>query len=161
MLTQKRLREVLNYDPNTGIFTWKKGARRGKIAGTLHDERGFLKVSIDNKRYFLNRLAWLWMNGYHPLCAVDHKNGDHGDNRWCNLEVGAGSVKAAHSAPYLEPTAFEGVYQAGDHFEALIKVGEVMLNIGNFETAELASEARTATIDGAREKQRQRVRVSG
>lgn len=57
MLTQKRLRSKLHYDPMTGIFTWAKGARKGQVAGTAHDARGFLKVSIDDKRHPLHRLA--------------------------------------------------------------------------------------------------------
>lgn len=57
MLTQERLREVLHYDPDTGIFTFVKGRRKGKVAGTRHDGRGFLKVSIDNERHLLHRLA--------------------------------------------------------------------------------------------------------
>ena len=59
MLTQTRLREVLHYDPATGIFTFVKGRRKGTIAGTRHDGRGFLRVSIDNERHLLHRLAWL------------------------------------------------------------------------------------------------------
>lgn len=56
MLTQKRLREVLHYNPEAGIFRFAKGTRKGKVAGTLHDDRGFPKVSIDNERHMLHRL---------------------------------------------------------------------------------------------------------
>lgn len=161
MLTQKRLREVLHYNPDTGIFTWTKGDRRGKIAGTVHDDRGYLKVSIDNRRYPLHRLAWLWMKGFHPQFTIEHKNGDHGDNRWGNLRIGAGSVKRTHSAPYPEPTQYRGVYQVGDGFEALIPVASEVLNIGRFATAEDARDAITEAMQAALAKRRERTQNVG
>ena len=84
MLTQKRLREKLRYDPETGIFTFAKGKRRGKVAGTAHDARGFLKVLIDNERHLLRRL---WMTGMHAPVSVEHINGDRSDNQWVNLRL--------------------------------------------------------------------------
>ena len=88
MLTQKRLRSVLRYEPQTGIFTWTRGQRKGKVAGTTHDARGFLKVAIDGKRYLLHRLAWLWMTGLMPRWNVEHIDGNHANNRWSNLREG-------------------------------------------------------------------------
>ena len=158
MLTQMRLREVLHYNPETGIFTWTKGDRRGKRAGTEHDDRGYLKVSIDNKRYPLHRLAWLWMRGLHARSTVEHINGDHADNRWNNLRLGASGVKRTHCAPYPEPTQYRGVYQLGDRFEALVPVASEMLNIGSFATAEEAWDAINQAMKSALERQRQRVR---
>jgi len=37
MLTQKRLHDILHYDPQTGIFRWRTGKRKGQVAGTRHD----------------------------------------------------------------------------------------------------------------------------
>lgn len=82
MLTQKRLYEVLDYDPASGTFIWINGSRKGKVAGTRQDNRGFMKVSIDGRRHLLHRLAWLWMTGAMPRANLAHLNGHHGDNRW-------------------------------------------------------------------------------
>lgn len=141
MLTQKRLREVLHYNPETGIFRFTKGTRKGKLAGTLHDHRGYLKVSIDNERHMLHRLAWLWMTGLHSRSTIEHKNGDTCDNTWSNLREGLGWARETHRAPFPEPTQFRGVYQVGDRFEALIPVASEVLNIGSFSTAEDARDA--------------------
>lgn len=152
MLTQKRLREVLNYDPVTGIFTFAKGKRKGKIAGTSHDPRGFLKVQIDNQRHLLHRLAWLWMTGTMPRWSVEHINGDRTDNRWENLREGQRPQKAIYRAPWRESTSIPGVWQVGDHFEAMVDVGGVTINLGAFETQEAAVSAIAKLQKRARER---------
>lgn len=125
MLTQKRLREILTYDPVTGIFTFAKGKRRGRIAGTAHDPRGFLKVQIDNERHLLHRLAWLWMTGTMPRWSVEHVNGDRSDNRWDNLREGNRPQKTTHRAPWREPTSTAGVWLVGGRYEAMVEVDGV------------------------------------
>ena len=86
-ITQERLKEVLNYDPKTGIFMWRVGHNRikaGNIAGTLHVD-GYIQIRIDGKLYMAHRLAFLFMDGYFPEFDVDHKNRVRNDNRWVNL----------------------------------------------------------------------------
>lgn len=153
MLTQKRLREVLRYDPDTGIFTFAKGRRKGKVAGTRHDGRGFLKVSIDNERHLLHRLAWLWMTGTMPRWRIDHINGDHDDNRWSNLREGDRMQKGRHRAPHREPTGVPGVWRVGDWFEAMVEVEGVTINLGSFLTAKEAISAIAHVRRRARERE--------
>jgi len=43
MITQTRLKELLDYNPDTGIFVWKvarQGIRIGAVAGHLHKKPG-------------------------------------------------------------------------------------------------------------------------
>lgn len=143
MLTQKRLCEVLTYNPETGVFTWTKGKRKGKIAGTRHDERGFLKVAIDGKRHLLHRLAWLWIKGTMCRWSVEHVNGDPSDNRWSNLREGDRGQKRQHQAPLNEPTKTRGVSKVGDLFEAMVEVQGRVFNVGSFarETEAAAAAA--------------------
>ncbi|MFO1202561.1 MAG: HNH endonuclease [Tabrizicola sp.] len=118
MLIQKRLHEILRYDPGTGIFTWTCGKRKGQVAGTRHNERGDLKVSIDNRRYLLHRLAWLWMTGAMPRWDIAHANGDHVDNRWGNLVEANRMQHSSTRGPMRLPTGIEGIWSVGDRFEA-------------------------------------------
>lgn len=87
-LTQKRLKELLHYDPETGIFTWRKyrsyNAPTGSVAGT-HNSNGYIVICIDRSREFAHRLVWLYMHGYIPECTIDHINRDRLDNRLENL----------------------------------------------------------------------------
>lgn len=87
MLTQQRLKELLNYDPNTGEFRWKLTSKKrliGAIAGTLA-ARGYRQIKIDNKFYYAHRLVWLYTYGQFPSLHIDHKNGNILDNRIANL----------------------------------------------------------------------------
>lgn len=87
-LTQEELKRVLNYDPDTGIFTWKikpnGRVKAGSIAGT-NDKDGYLIIKINRRAYKAHRLAWLYMEGYFPEKLVDHKNRINNYNVWSNL----------------------------------------------------------------------------
>jgi hypothetical protein len=87
MLTAHRLRELLVYDGETGVFAWRAsrgaGANVGAVAGTLH--QGYRKIRVDGVKHFAHRLAWLHVHGEWPAGEIDHVNGDKLDNRIANL----------------------------------------------------------------------------
>lgn len=87
-ITQKHLKELLSYDPQTGIFKWKKTkgsrAQKGNIAGSLINT-GYRMVCVDHKSYPAHRLAWLYVHGYFPEHSLDHINRIPTDNRIENL----------------------------------------------------------------------------
>ncbi len=89
-LTIERLKQAFDYDPETGFFTWKikiGTAFPGKVVKVIaNDEKApYIYVCIDNERHYAHRLAWFYMTGAWPEKGIDHKNGQHSDNRWENL----------------------------------------------------------------------------
>lgn len=87
-LTQKYLKEILYYNPFTGIFIWKRYRSRfvkpGDIAGTKV-KYGYIHIGIDGKIYKAHHLAWLYIHGYFPENQIRHINHIKDDNRIENL----------------------------------------------------------------------------
>ena len=86
MITQTRLKELMHYDPLTGVFVWLGGhgnREAGTVAGTRTDA-GYTDVQLDGCKYKAHRLAFLYMYGAVPE-EVDHINHVKDDNRWANL----------------------------------------------------------------------------
>lgn len=81
------IKKSLNYNPETGIFTWKldknQFAKKGSIAG-CYDKDGYLIIKC-GKTYKAHRLAWLYTYGEWPKGQIDHINGVRDDNRIENL----------------------------------------------------------------------------
>lgn len=89
ILTQARLRELLQYNPETGIFTWLQRragkAQKGSIAGRYHPS-GHRIIRVDVTSYYAHRLAWIYVHGHIPDgLVIDHINNVRDDNRICNL----------------------------------------------------------------------------
>jgi hypothetical protein len=104
LITAVQLREMLNYDPLTGIFTWKmrkdvrpqwNGRYDGTVAGWL-DWKGYVIITIHYIDYRAHRLAWLWMTGEWPADEVDHEDTDVSNNRWENLRPATHSQNSAN-----------------------------------------------------------------
>lgn len=82
--------ELLNYDPLTGVFTYKtvrKGCRVGNVAGWVH-RKGYRYIMIDYVNYAAHRLAWAYYYGKDPgNRLVDHKHHNRDDNRISELRL--------------------------------------------------------------------------
>lgn len=86
--TLARVHELLNYDQNSGRFTWKRSmrgpAKSGDEAGYKRPD-GYITIKIDGQRVYAHRLAWFFVHGKWPTKFIDHINGDASDNRICNI----------------------------------------------------------------------------
>lgn len=86
-ITAQKVREMLHYDPNDGLFWWKQprhGRQISKPVGVM-DDLGYKRIMIDGKQYLAHRLAWLHVNGYWPENIIDHIDGNPRNNSIGNL----------------------------------------------------------------------------
>jgi hypothetical protein len=83
----EQLKELLHYEPETGVFTWrvsKGGKKAGSIAGCLVED-GYIRIKINKKLYPAHHLAWLCIYGELPENEIDHINHIRTDNSIGNL----------------------------------------------------------------------------
>jgi len=90
ILTQSKIKELLDYNQETGIFTRAKRTTNsiniGDIAGTK-TKKGYIRIRVADGLYMAHRLAWLYVIGVWPKYQVDHENHIRDDNRWVNLSA--------------------------------------------------------------------------
>jgi hypothetical protein len=151
-LKLSRLRRLLDYDPATGIFTWRVDGRGrfmrvGARAGTIKKKRGHRQICIDQVIYMSGPLAWFYMTGRWSRRLINHINGKPADDRWSNLREADHSQNAATSRkqqrkkPKLVP--FKGVTwdRLRGQYQAAIKVNYRMMHLGRFDRSEAAHAA--------------------
>lgn len=143
--TFDRVRELLDYDPNTGVFVWRVQRRGtngiGSVAGTPSD--GYCQIGIDRRTWKAHILAWLWMTGAWPTHEVDHINGVRDDNRWVNLRDGSNGVNMRNivAPPKNNTSGFRGVSRHQGGWQARLQVEGKRLRLGTYPTPEEASAA--------------------
>ena len=96
-LTADQLREVLHYNPDTGVFLRYVNSRRRKnmlVPAGGKSFFGHIAIYVLKKAYQSHRLAWLYVHGTWPNQDIDHINGIPFDNRISNLRQATKSVNA-------------------------------------------------------------------
>lgn len=145
MVTASEVRELLNYDAKTGVFTWKqnRGTRKvkGIRAGSLYST-GYRTLKIDGFRYKEHRLAWLITYNAWPTLSIDHINGVRDDNRIVNLRE-ATQCEQSQNRKVSPKNRHPGVYfcKRTGRFRARIRVNRMKIELGRFDTSAEAQEA--------------------
>lgn len=144
MLTAERLREVLDYEPETGAFIWRISPARcvsaGDMAGCI-DHKGYSRIKINGSKYAAHRLAWLYMTEAWPCDQIDHVNTDRADNQWSNLREATNSQnqqnQRCHVASSLKgihlPTRMRKRKYAREKWVAKIQLDGCLRYLGAFD----------------------------
>lgn len=115
MLSAKELKNLISYDPGTGVFERKIKTSANAGSGGLN-KHGYIVISIASKPYYAHRLAWLYMTGEWPKGQIDHINGIRHDNRFSNIrDVSARkNQQNLNTAQKNNTTGYLGVMYMGD-----------------------------------------------
>ena len=111
-LTPDEWRQLLSYDPKTGLLRWKprqvasfasEHASKiwhtrfsGQVAGTTCDE-GYVRIYYKGTRK-AHRVIWAIHYGEDPVVAIDHIDGDRSNNRITNLRLAPGNVNSKNQS---------------------------------------------------------------
>ena len=143
MLTQERLKKLLNYDPETGVFKWNASrgrALKSSVAGN-QENTGYLSIRIDEVRYRAHRLAWFYIHAKFPKREIDHIDGVKNNNRLSNLREATKSENQRNKKlPCHNTSGLKGVCwsKMANKWRAFIKVEGKGKHLGYFVTKEEA-----------------------
>lgn len=151
MLTADRLKVLVNYDAESGVFTRlvsTRNATAGKqTTGTMRPD-GYLVLNVDGKQYLCHRLAWLYMHGEWPLEHTDHIDGNRTNNRIANLRAASAAENGRNRtrSQAKNTSGSRGVYWSSIRRKwiAQICVDRKVINLGGFAEKEAAVAARQA-----------------
>lgn len=145
----ERLNELLEYNPETGEFTWKLSTngriKIGSMAGCQHHS-GYCTIGVGSTQYQAHRLAWLMGHGQDPGdLQINHINSNRGDNRLANLELVTNRQNSQHASQsgVRQKSLPPGVkWCAQDQkYQARIKINGKTCHLGSYSSLSAASRA--------------------
>lgn len=155
MITAEMLRELLDYDPDTGVLRWRSNARRdlvGTEAGWIDNCGGvpYRRVMIAGKAYMAHRLAFMHVHGCWPSYRIDHIDCNPFNNAIGNLRECTASQNAANrTIDHRNKSGFKGVsfYKKTRRWVAHIRHNYRLISLGYFATPEEAAAAYRKAAD--------------
>jgi hypothetical protein len=148
-LSADRLREMLDYDPLTGIFRWKKRQRNntcnvGQVAGTTPNNQGYCRVALDGRQYRAHRLAWLHVYGEWPAQDIDHIDRNRANNAIANLRDVSNRRNSWNTGTRsTNKTGLAGTYGPTRYSKYIAQISHAgrRIYLGTFETPQEAHAA--------------------
>lgn len=160
ILTQAIVKELLDYDPLTGILTWKHRSKKwflsdqfwkswnvkhaGKPALSYGNKKGRQSGGVLGKQYYAYHIIWLWMTGSWPDPGIDHEDQNPGNNRWVNLKEKTQAENCKNQSMRSHNTSgVTGVQLTPNGtYVAAITVNKKVIRLGFYKTIEQAAEVR-------------------
>lgn len=150
-MDNKYLSTIINYNPETGVFTWTKN--RGKIkegtqAGFIN-KRGWRLIKINKTEYRAGRLAFFIINNRWPEELIDHINGVRADDRLCNLKEVSSRENTQNKIRHREGH-LQGAWQIKNNSKwySQIYSNGIKKHLGVFETEKEAHNAYIKACQG-------------
>ena len=111
-ITQNRLKEILHYNQNTGVFTWTSNAPRNRMRSAGYKNNiGYIRIRCDGILYLAHRLAWLYVYGKLPKLDIDHIDKNPSNNKISNIREVKHSINMKNQKLYSQNvTGIHGVY---------------------------------------------------
>lgn len=154
VLTAGRVRELFDYNPDTGVFVWKvrpgQRVHVGDVAGSANRD-GYRYVSIGDRLYMEHRLAWLHVHGVWPANQIDHRDLDRSNNRIANLREATNAQNKQNQRNAYRNNLSSGVLgvsRRSGGWMARIRLNGHSHCLGTFPTIE---QARDAYLEAKRE----------
>ena len=157
---KKDLNKVFKYCEETGSIVWLERPREcfstdqvfsryvktlfNKEAGHL-DNKGYIRINFNGKRYQAHRLAWFLSKGVWPNNEIDHINGIKTDNRLINLrEVSTkeNSRNKPKSKRNISGVVGVSLHNKTGKWRSEIRVDGVLHYLGLFKNKQEAIKAR-------------------
>lgn len=150
-ITQDRLKHLLNYNPDTGVFMWARRTSNRVAVGDVADNKdddGYIRIRVDGINYRSHRLAWLYVYGELPddKNDIDHINGVVDDNRIANLrevthEINLQNQRRAHKRSKSMVLGCSPTPKDPTRYRVRLSVGGVVKWLGVFDSLEEAEKA--------------------
>ena len=162
--TPEILRQLLDYNPETGLLFWKirprnyfsgsraeaefkrwNGRYANKQAFTTLDSSGYYQGHIFGRAYLAHIIIWAIQTGEWPTFPVDHKDTNRTNNKYVNLRPSSTSLNAKNRRK--DPRNKSGVtgvnwYKPSNKWRAQAVINGKNTHLGLFTNLADAAEAR-------------------